>query len=203
MFLRTPEQLLPETRAFIDGARAAAFKVAEDNQDLRQEVSSLKETIERSNLPHIATAEIRGRIADQAKKADRLHDEAVTRTLLFQHVGLGTIVFGLLIIAAGAVLVFTKQITATSLVPVVPIVGVVFNLVGGGLIAFHKTASNTALQYYDRKQELDNLLTALELSTSKVMRETVVGLMDSLIGTLFPSGSRVKPVEAIEAEKKA
>jgi hypothetical protein len=154
-------------------------------EGVRQENLEMKSQMESASQPYFATAEIKNRLRDQAAAATSLHREANHRTILFQKWGFVVITVGLVLVASGAIVSWTVHKDLQGLVFVGPIVGIVFNVVGSGLILFHKTAARTALEYFDRKQRLDNSLTALELLTNPVMRAQQDTVLPEFVRKLF------------------
>ncbi len=170
-------------------------QVAHRDSKLKDEVALMQKQLEDSSVPYLATVSIRERLADQADKAEQLQKMAVKRTSLFQFGGLFVVAAGLAIIATGAVLVMTGKQDARTLGYIAPISGILFNVVGGGLIVFHRAASHMAADYYDRKQRSYDLLTALELLTNRVMDDHRGEIMPELVRSLFASPKRQSAIK--------
>jgi hypothetical protein len=168
---------------------------------VRDDLRTMTSQLESADSPYLATAAIRERITEQVLGAERLHRQSVVRTVVFLALGICVIFLGLIIVGYGLYTLHDLSSTESGgpgsnlkwkdLMILAPIGGAIFNVVGGGLILLHREASRTAMQYYDRKQNLYNLLIALELTTNKLMEtkreEVLVALVQSLTSGIPPS----------------
>lgn len=194
-------QLLASARTRIDEAEQGDF-ISDLNElvSLCADISSayakaiadskeMREQLESANRPYFATAEIRRRLTEQAARASDLHQDANRRTKLFQFFGLAVIVVGLGIVATGFLVVVLRGQELKELALLAPVVSVIFNLVGSGLILFHRTAAKIAMDYFDRKQVLENLQIALEMLTNPILDSARDEVLPDFVRSLYSSSA--------------
>jgi hypothetical protein len=167
-------------RALRDSIRGL---VASASREQRERINVQKQLEER-DVPYFATAEIRAKLEGQAKQASDLHDRAVVRMLQFHWAGFIAIICGLALTLIAGIYGLVRPGEGNSLPLTIAAIGLIINLVGGGLILFHRAASQNAKEFFDRRQRLEDLQIALDLLTNKVFDakrdEVLPGFLESL-----------------------